>query len=90
MHNILCPNIFIGGGCKITLQCNVIAGHGDMAKKKSVFDKVMMLNRLKEEEVIVVQEVKQHMEHLRNVAGLIQELITQPTENTNAKCKDNL
>ncbi len=45
-----------------------------MEWKKNVFDKVMLLARLKEEEVIVVREVKQHMEYMRSVAGLIEEL----------------
>ncbi len=53
------------------------------------FDKVMLLARLKEEEVIVVREVKQHMEYMRSVAGLIEEFTFQLTEDTNGKCKDN-
>ncbi|KAG7499900.1 hypothetical protein JOB18_002397 [Solea senegalensis] len=60
--------------------------HGDMEQKKNVFDKVMLLARLKEEEVIVVREVKQHMEYMRSVAGLIKELTFQLTEDTNEKC----
>ncbi len=49
----------------------------------------MLLARLKEEEVIVVREVKQHMEYMRSVAGLIEEFTFQLTEDTNGKCKDN-
>ncbi|XP_058494830.1 uncharacterized protein LOC131465891 [Solea solea] len=60
--------------------------HGDMERKKNVFDKVMLLARLKEEEVIVVREVKQHMEYMRSVARLIKELTFQLTEDTNGKC----
>lgn len=60
--------------------------HGDMERKKNVFDKVMLLARLKEEEVIVVCEVKQHMEYMRSVAGLIEEFTFQLTEDTNGKC----
>lgn len=60
-----------------------------MVRKKNVFDKVMLLARLKEEEVIVVREVKQHMEYMRSVAGLIEELTSKLTEDTNRKCKDN-
>lgn len=43
----------------------------------------MLLARLKEE------EVKQHMEYMRSVAGLIEELTFQLTEDTNGKCKNN-
>ncbi|KAK7128352.1 hypothetical protein R3I94_016807 [Phoxinus phoxinus] len=60
--------------------------HGDMERKKNVFDKVMLLARLKEEEVIVVREVKQHMEYMRSVAGLIEAFTFQLTEDTNGKC----
>ncbi len=50
----------------------------------------MLLARLKEEEeVIVVREVKQHMEYMRSVAGLIEEFTFQLTEDTNGKCKDH-
>ncbi|XP_053710380.1 uncharacterized protein LOC128763070 [Synchiropus splendidus] len=54
--------------------------HGDMLKKKKVFDKVMLLKRLKEEEVIVVREVKQHWEYMRNMAGNIEEISSQLSE----------
>ncbi|KAM8865050.1 uncharacterized protein ACB058_006427 [Synchiropus picturatus] len=54
--------------------------HGDMLKKKKVFDKVMLLNRLKEEEVIVVREVKQHWEYMRNMVGIIEEISSQLSE----------
>ncbi|KAF4116508.1 hypothetical protein G5714_003997 [Onychostoma macrolepis] len=60
--------------------------HGDMERKKNVFDKVMLLARLKEEEFIVVREVKQHMEYMRSVAGLIEEFTFQLTGDTNGKC----
>jgi len=60
-----------------------------MEQKKNVLDKVMLVARLKEEEVIVVREVKQHMEYMRSVAGLIEELTFQLTEDTDGKCKDN-
>lgn len=60
--------------------------HGDMERKKKVFDKVMLLARLKEEVVIVVREVKQHMEYMRSVAGLIEEFTFQLTEDTNGTC----
>lgn len=49
----------------------------------------MLLARLKEEEFIVVREVKQHMEYMRSVAGLIEEFTFQLTEDTSGKCKDN-
>lgn len=51
-----------------------------MVKKKKVYDNVMLLTRLKEEEVIVVREVKQHWEYLRNTVGLIEELSSQLSE----------
>ncbi|KAK0149828.1 hypothetical protein N1851_009421 [Merluccius polli] len=60
--------------------------HGDMEREKNVFDKVMLLARVKEEKVIVVREVKQHMEYMRSVAGLIEEFTFQLTEDTNGKC----
>lgn len=60
-----------------------------MERKKNVFDKVMLLARLTEEEVIVVREVKQHMEYLRSVAGIIEEFTFQLTEDTSGKCKYN-
>ncbi|KAM8842321.1 uncharacterized protein ACB058_013996 isoform 1-T1 [Synchiropus picturatus] len=40
----------------------------------------MLLNRLKEEEVIVVREVKQHWEYMRNMAGNIEEISSQLSE----------
>lgn len=46
----------------------------------------MLLARLKEEEFIVVREVKQHMEYMRSVAGLTEEFTFQLTEDTNGKC----
>ena len=58
-------------------------------EKKHLFDKVMLLARLRKEEVIVVFEVKQHMEYLSSVAGLIEEFTFQLTEDTNGKCKYN-
>lgn len=51
-----------------------------MVQKKQLFDKVMLLTRLKEEEVIVVREVKQHWEYLRSAAGMMQELTSQISE----------
>lgn len=88
MQNIFCPNIFIGG-CKITLWCNVLQVMVIWSGKKNVFDKVMLLARLKEEEFIVVREVKQHMEYMKSVAGQIEEFTFQLTEDTNGKCKNN-
>lgn len=64
-----------------------IAGHGDMVKKKRVYDKVMLLTRLKEEEVIVVREVKQHWEYLRSVVGMIEELSSQLSEGITQQSK---
>ncbi|ROJ66255.1 hypothetical protein DPX16_16518 [Anabarilius grahami] len=61
-------------------------GNGDMERKKNFFDKVMLLARLKEEEFIVVREVKQHMEYMKSVAGQIEEFTFQLTEDTNGKC----
>ncbi|MEY6150785.1 hypothetical protein WJE43_25210 [Salmonella enterica subsp. enterica serovar Corvallis] len=51
-----------------------------MMKKKKLYDKVMLLTRLKEEEVIVVQEVKQHWEYWRTVVGTLEELSSQLSE----------
>ena len=58
-----------------------------MVKKKSVYDKVMLLTRLKEEEVIVVHEVKQHWEYLRSVVGMIEELSSQLSEGITQQSK---
>ncbi|KAI4800032.1 hypothetical protein KUCAC02_016569 [Chaenocephalus aceratus] len=54
--------------------------HGDMIQKKKVYDKVMLLTRLKEEAVILVHEVKQHWEYMRSVAGKIDHLSSQLSE----------
>nr|XP_033952606.1 uncharacterized protein LOC117456868 [Pseudochaenichthys georgianus] len=54
--------------------------HGDMVQKKKVYDKVMLLTRLKEEAVILVHEVKQHWEYMRSVAGKIDHLSSQLSE----------
>ncbi|XP_033948171.1 uncharacterized protein [Pseudochaenichthys georgianus] len=54
--------------------------HGDMGQKKKVYDKVMLLTRLKEEAVILVHEVKQHWEYMRSVAGKIDHLSSQLSE----------
>ena len=56
------------------------AGHGDMVQKKKVYDKVMLLTRLKEEAVILVHEVKQLWEYMRSVAGKIDHLSSQLSE----------
>ncbi|KAI4815505.1 hypothetical protein KUCAC02_005647 [Chaenocephalus aceratus] len=56
------------------------SGHGDMVQKKKVYDKVMLLTRLKEEAVILVHEVKQHWEYMRSVAGKIDHLSSQLSE----------
>ncbi|XP_045556794.1 uncharacterized protein [Salmo salar] len=49
-------------------------GQTDLLTKKIAFDRVMLLRRLKEEELIVLKEVKQHWESLKreseNVQGL--------------------
>ncbi|MEQ2160158.1 hypothetical protein GOODEAATRI_030609 [Goodea atripinnis] len=54
--------------------------HGDMMKKKKLYDKVKLLTRLKEEEVIVVREVKQYWEYWRTVVGTLEELSSQLSE----------
>ncbi|XP_035006830.1 uncharacterized protein LOC118103835 [Hippoglossus stenolepis] len=51
--------------------------HGDMVQKKKVYDKVMLLSRLKEESVIVVREVKQHLEYMRSMVRVMGELSSQ-------------
>ncbi|MED6254052.1 hypothetical protein ATANTOWER_013725 [Ataeniobius toweri] len=48
--------------------------------KKKLYDKVMLLTRLKEEEVVVVREVKKHWEYLRSVVGTLEELSSQLSE----------
>jgi len=57
-----------------------IAGHGDMIQKKKVNNKVILLNRLEEEAVIVVCEIKQHWEYMRSMAGTIEALSSQLSE----------
>lgn len=42
--------------------------------KKVVFDGIMMLSRLREEEQILVREIKQHWESLREAAGALNDL----------------
>ncbi|MED6278377.1 hypothetical protein CHARACLAT_023240 [Characodon lateralis] len=73
----------MGGSDKLPLPNELLAEenyswpwecHGDMMKKKKLYDKVMLLTSLKEEEVIVVREVKQHWEYLRTVVGTLEEL----------------
>ncbi|KAK1905132.1 Cytotoxic T-lymphocyte protein 4, partial [Dissostichus eleginoides] len=54
--------------------------HGDMVQKQKVYDKVMLLTRLKEEAVILVHEVKKHWEYMRSVAGKIDHLSSQLSE----------
>ena len=51
-----------------------------MVQKKKVYDKVMLLSRLKEESVIVVREVKQHLEYMRSTVGVMEELSSQLSE----------
>lgn len=58
-----------------------------MVQKKKVFDKVMLLNRLKEEEVIVVREVKQHLEYMRSLAGVLDKLSSQLSKGTTGQSK---
>ena len=48
--------------------------------KKKVFDKVMLINRLKEEELIVVQEIKQHCEYIGRQMETIKELSARQCE----------
>lgn len=61
-----------------------------MLKKKRVYDKVMLLSRLKEEEVIVVHEVQQHWEYLKSVVGMIKELSSQLSEGLTQQSKSNI
>ncbi|MGH0141892.1 UNVERIFIED_CONTAM: hypothetical protein FKN15_051275, partial [Acipenser sinensis] len=48
--------------------------------KKRVFDKVMLLRRLHEEEVILVRDMKQHWEYLRRSAGTLRDLASQQSD----------
>ncbi|MGH0160671.1 UNVERIFIED_CONTAM: hypothetical protein FKN15_039747 [Acipenser sinensis] len=45
--------------------------------KKRVFNKVMLLRRLHEEEVILVRELKQHWQYLRRSAGTLRDFASQ-------------
>lgn len=58
-----------------------------MVQKKDVYDKVMLVTRLKEEQIILVREVKQHCEYLKRMAQLIQELIQELSEGTTVQSK---
>lgn len=46
----------------------------DLLTKKIAFDRVMLLRRLKEEELIVLKEVKQHWESLKRESENVQDL----------------
>lgn len=46
----------------------------DLLTKKIAFDRVMLLRRLKEEELIVLKEVKQHWENLKRKSENVQDL----------------
>ncbi|KAM9560839.1 uncharacterized protein ACWYII_020663 isoform 1-T2 [Salvelinus alpinus] len=49
-------------------------GQTDLLTKKIAFDRVMLLRRLKEEELIVLKEVKQHWESLKRESQNVQDL----------------
>lgn len=49
-------------------------GQTDLLTKKIAFDRVMLLRRLKEEELIVLKEVKQHWESLKRESENVQDL----------------
>ncbi|KAJ8340638.1 hypothetical protein SKAU_G00352710 [Synaphobranchus kaupii] len=55
-------------------------GSVDLYTKKRVFDKVMLLQRLREEKGILVREVKQHWGYLQNVTTALQELSMQVSD----------
>ncbi|XP_038849541.1 uncharacterized protein LOC120047975 [Salvelinus namaycush] len=48
-------------------------GQTDLLTKKIAFDRVMLLSRLKEEELIVLKEVKQHWESLKRESENVQD-----------------
>lgn len=49
-------------------------GEGNMRLKKKVYDMVMRLKRLREEEVIVLREVKQHCQYMASMMEILKEL----------------
>ncbi|KAJ8364843.1 hypothetical protein SKAU_G00136740 [Synaphobranchus kaupii] len=55
-------------------------GSVDLYTKKRVFDKVMLLQRLREEKGILVREVKQHWGYLQNATTALQELSMQVSD----------
>ncbi|ROL52945.1 hypothetical protein DPX16_5496 [Anabarilius grahami] len=52
-------------------------GNGNLSTKKMVFDRFMMLSRLKEEEQIIVMEVKQHWQSLKEAECSLRDLSVQ-------------
>ncbi|ROL45190.1 hypothetical protein DPX16_8319 [Anabarilius grahami] len=51
--------------------------NGNLSTKKMVFDRFMMLSRLKEEEQIIVMEVKQHWQSLKEAECSLRDLSVQ-------------
>ncbi|XDV11571.1 hypothetical protein PO909_000472 [Leuciscus waleckii] len=56
-------------------------GNGNLSTKKMVFDRVMLLSRLKEEEQILVMEVKQHWQSLKEAECSMRDLSIQIQNN---------
>lgn len=56
-------------------------GNGNLSTKKMVFDQVMFLSRLKEEEQILVMEVKQHWQSLKEAECSLRDLSIQIQNN---------
>ncbi|CAM4278818.1 unnamed protein product [Leuciscus chuanchicus] len=55
--------------------------NGNLSTKKMVFDRVMLLSRLKEEEQILVMEVKQHWQSLKEAECSMRDLSIQIQNN---------
>lgn len=51
-----------------------VSGTTINAQKKSAFEQIMLLDRLKEEEQVLLTEMKRHWQSLQNKAVYLQEL----------------
>ena len=54
----------------------LFASDTDILTKKKVFEKVMGIRRLEEEEVVLVKEMKQHWEYLKRRAEVLEQSIS--------------
>ncbi|KAL7830118.1 hypothetical protein SRHO_G00312450 [Serrasalmus rhombeus] len=71
------PGWRVQGRHSLSLPCRLrsATSPADLRTKKAIFDQVMVIRRMQEEEQIVVQEMRRHLNSLIGVAGSLKTLL---------------